>query len=421
MSVHLKGMNLVDSGFTFKFVQVLLFYLNIDMSIIALIKNKYTELFDDQPLIIRSPGRVNMIGEHTDYNLGLVLPAAINKNIYMAAGARADQEIHLYALDINDSFKSNLHELKPSGKLWPDYVLGVAAELLKKEYSINGFNIVFAGDIPQGAGLSSSAALECATAFAMNLLFSLNLEKMQLAKIAQLAENNFVGVQCGLMDQFASTFGKTQAVIKLDCRNFEYEYIPFLATDIKIVLLDTRVTHSLATSAYNERREQCEKGVTLVSSQVQGIKSLRDVTQAMLVEHVEPHDELVFRRCSYILAEIKRVEDGADDLRNNNFEAFGKRMYASHNGLQHMYEVSCAELDCLVDLVRDDENVLGARMMGGGFGGCTINLVRADHVQPLIDRVSNAYFEQMGLELRAYVSEIASGTSVEIVTGEMLA
>lgn len=384
------------------------------MSIIATVKDKYVELYKELPLLVRSPGRVNLIGEHTDYNQGLVLPAAINKNIFMAVGVRNDQQIHLYSIDLDDSFESKLSLIESSGKLWPDYILGVADQLIKNQYVLRGFNIVFGGDIPQGAGLSSSAALECATVFALNKLFTLGLEKIELAKTAQQAENEFVGVQCGLMDQFASTFGEKQAVIKLDCRSFDYEYIPFLAQDIKIVLLDTRVTHSLATSAYNERREQCEKGVAMVSEFVEGITSLRDVTQSMLVDYVEPHDELVFRRCSYILAEIKRVEDGADDLRKNNFEAFGERMYASHNGLQYMYEVSCAELDCLVDLVREDEHVLGARMMGGGFGGCTINLVRSEHVNNLIKRVSKAYFEQMGLVLKAYVSEIAAGTAVEI-------
>lgn len=384
------------------------------MGITATIKNKYVELFNELPLLVRSPGRVNLIGEHTDYNQGLVLPAAINKNIYMAVGVRNDQQIHLHSIDLNDSYESTLSQINSSGKLWPDYILGVADQLIKKQHNLQGFNIVFGGDIPQGAGLSSSAALECATGFALNKLFALGLEKIDIAKTAQMAENEFVGVQCGLMDQFASTFGEKQAVIKLDCRSFEYEYIPFLAEDIKIVLLDSRVTHSLATSAYNERREQCEKGVAMVGEYVKGINSLRDVTQLMLVDYVEPHDELVFRRCSYILAEIKRVEDGADDLRKNDFETFGKRMFSSHNGLQHMYEVSCAELDCLVDLVREDEHVLGARMMGGGFGGCTINLVRSEHVDSLIKRVSKAYFDQMGLELKAYVSEIAAGTAVEM-------
>lgn len=384
------------------------------MSIIQTVTDKFKEIYHSTPLLVRSPGRVNMIGEHTDYNMGLVLPAAIDKNIFLAASIRDDKEIHLYSQDLNDSFQSHLGKLLPSGKLWPDYILGVADQLQKQGHILHGFNIVFAGDIPQGAGLSSSAALECATAYALNKLFSLGLEKMQLAKTAQKAENEFVGVQCGLMDQFASTFGKCESVIKLDCRNFEYEYIPFLAPDIRIVLLDTRVTHSLATSAYNERREQCEKGVELIAAHVKEVHSLRDATREMLVQYVEPHDELVFRRCSYILAEIKRVEDGAGDLRKNDFIEFGKRMFESHNGLQHLYEVSCAELDCLVDLVRDDKSVLGARMMGGGFGGCTINLVKADHVDALISSVSKAYFEQMGLELKAYVSTIAEGTSEQV-------
>lgn len=383
------------------------------MHIIESIASKFQELFDKAPLIVRSPGRVNLIGEHTDYNQGLVLPAAINKNIFVAAGIRADREIHLHSLDLGESYTGNLDNMTASGKLWPDYLLGVADQLVKHGHILQGFNIVFAGDIPQGAGLSSSAALECATAFALNKLYALGLDKMALAKTAQHAENEFVGVKCGLMDQFASTFGQNKSVIKLDCRSFEYEYIPFLATDIKVVLLDTRVTHSLATSAYNERRAQCEKGVELIREHAGEVHSLRDATPAMLDEFVRPYDELIFRRCSYVVSEIRRVEDAAADLRNNDFEAFGKRMYASHDGLQHLYEVSCAELDVLVDLVRDDTLVLGARMMGGGFGGCTINLVQSGHVDTLIERVSKNYFEQTGLELKAYVSEIAAGTAEE--------
>lgn len=376
---------------------------------------KFQELYGAEPLNVRSPGRVNLIGEHTDYNLGLVMPAAINKYIYMSAGKRTDKEIHIYSLDYKEEFVSHADLLIPSGKLWPDYLLGVVDQFIKAGHDTGGINIVFGGDIPQGAGLSSSAALECATGFALNKLFNCGLSRMELAKLAQKAENQFVGVQCGLMDQFASTFGRESSLIKLDCASFEYEYLPFNFPEIKIVLLDTRVHHSLATSAYNQRRLECEQGVALVSKHIEGIRSLRDVTPEMLAAYVLPADQTVYRRCTYVIEEIKRVRDAGADLGKNDLSSFGKRMYESHAGLQHLYEVSCTELDLLVDLVRPEKGVYGARMMGGGFGGCTINLVEAEKADALIAKVSKAYKEQTGLELKGYIATISAGTCEELV------
>lgn len=376
---------------------------------------KFQELYGTEPLNVRSPGRVNLIGEHTDYNLGLVMPAAINKYIYMSAGKRADKEIHIYSLDYKEEFVSHSDLLIQSGKLWPDYLLGVADQFIKSGHALSGFNMVFGGDIPQGAGLSSSAALECATGFALNKLFNCGLSKMELAKLSQQAENEFVGVKCGLMDQFASTFGKESCLIKLDCASFEYEYLPFHFPSIKIVLLDTRVHHSLATSAYNQRRLECEQGVAMISEHIKGIKSLREVSAEMLTAYVLSADDTVYRRCTYVIEEIQRVRDAAAALGKNDLSSFGMRMYESHAGLQHLYEVSCAELDLLVDLVRTEEGVYGARMMGGGFGGCTINLVDAEKADALIEKVTKAYKEQTGLDLKGYVATISEGTCEELV------
>jgi len=371
---------------------------------------KFQAIFRDNPLIIRSPGRVNLIGEHTDYNNGLVLPAAIDKNIILAIGKREDQTIQLYSLDQDQTHTVTLDTLGRSPLLWPDYILGVVAQLQKQGYVLQGFNLVFGGDIPQGAGLSSSAALECATAFALNELFNLGIQRLDIALIAQAAENEFVGVKCGLMDQFASVFGQERRLIKLDCADFSYEYIPFNNPDLRIVLFDTQVKHSLASSAYNERREQCEYGVSLIQKHHPEVKSLRDAIIEQLDRHVKPVDEVVYNRCHYVVSEIQRLQDACEDLMRDDFEAFGRRMFETHDGLQYRYEVSCEELDILVDLVRNEEAVLGARMMGGGFGGCTINLVKADRVQEVADRVAAAYAQKTGKQTQVYIAKISTGT-----------
>ena len=376
------------------------------------IRNKFKELFGQNPLIARSPGRINMIGEHLDYNMGFVLPAAINKAIWLGIQKRDDNSICIHSLDYNDDFHTSIDAISPSGKLWPDYILGVVKQIQKKHRLSHGFNLVFGGDIPPGAGLSSSAALECATAFALNELFRLDYEKMDLVRIGQAAENEFVGVKCGIMDQFASVFGKKEHLIRLDCRSLEYVYVPFHAKDIKILLFDTRVKHSLADSAYNERREQCEKGVKLIQECHSGVKSLRDASQEMLETCVKAVDETVYQRCTYVVSEIKRLLNGCEDLEKDDLISFGKRMFETHAGLKDLYEVSCTELDLLVDLVKDTPDVLGARMMGGGFGGCTINIVRAEAAEAIIKKVSDAYLSNTGTEMLVYEVGIEDGTEV---------
>lgn len=385
-----------------------------DLQLIDKLTTDFRNAFKADPQLVRSPGRVNLIGEHTDYNNGFVLPAAINKNIYLAISKREDDEINLISSDLNDGYSTFLKNLQKSNKLWPDYILGVADQFIKAGHKLNGFNIIFAGDIPQGAGLSSSAALECATAYALNQLFNLGITPIGLVKAAQAAENQFVGVRCGIMDQFASMFGKKQNLIKIDCKTLAYEYIPFRAPDIKIVLFNTKVTHSLASSAYNERREQCEKGAALIRQKYAEVESLREASTSQLNELVKPVDELVYQRCLYVVEEIQRLHDACNDLQNNDLASFGRRMFQTHNGLQNLYEVSCKELDVLVDLVRDNEAVYGARMMGGGFGGCTINLVKAEQVELVIEQVTRNYQLMLGKVIEVYVAELEDGT--EIIT-----
>ncbi|MDR3713816.1 MAG: galactokinase [Puia sp.] len=377
------------------------------------ITDKFKDIFGTTPIVVRSPGRVNLIGEHTDYNQGFVLPAAVNKAIYMAVDRRKDNELHFVALDLNLSYKGNLDRLVSSPMHWPDYLLGVIQQLQLLGYSPGGFNCVFGGDIPSGAGMSSSAALECATAFAMNELFGFQLDLLTMVKLSQKAENVFVGVQCGIMDQFASMFGRKNHVIRLDCQSLEYEYYPFNTDGVRIVLLDTGVKHSLASSEYNTRRRQCEAGVSLVRKHHPGVESLRDVTLAMLAEYVAPVDPLVNRRCEFVVEENARLLAATADLQRGDISAFGRKMFATHEGLSRKYEVSCPELDYLVQQVQGDPAVLGARMMGGGFGGCTINLVREEAVDALVERVAPAYQAAMNLELKVYIGQIENGTSRE--------
>jgi galactokinase len=377
------------------------------------VKEKFARVFGRAPsLTVRSPGRVNLIGEHTDYNNGFVLPAAIDKAIYMSVDQRNDDEIHLFSFDLGQSFISDIKKVAVSGLHWPDYILGVVAQILSQGHRIRGFNCTFGGDIPQGAGMSSSAALECATAFALNRLFGLDMDPLTMVKLSQKAENDFVGLQSGIMDQFASMFGCRDHVIRLDCQSLDYTYFPFRLDGVRIVLLDTHVKHSLASSEYNTRREQCDAGVGLIRLHHPEVQSLRDVTSGMLSAYVLPVDELIYRRCSYVIEEDQRSLAAAQDLQRNDLRAFGQKMYASHEGLSRKYEVSCPELDFLVEQVRGDAAVLGARMMGGGFGGCTINLVKEEAIDGLVARITPLYREAMGKELSAYVARIENGTSI---------
>jgi galactokinase len=383
------------------------------MSLASRVKESYIHLFPrTDPLIVRSPGRVNLIGEHTDYNHGFVLPAAIDKAIYLAIGPRPDNEIHLFSLDLDRSFTCTLDLPEPAPEHWPNYLLGVVQQLQQAGKSPGGFNCVFAGDIPIGSGMSSSAALECATAFALNELFHLQLDRLTMVRMSQRAENVFVGVQCGIMDQFASMFGRRDHVIRLDCQSLEYAWFPFNLEGIRIVLLDTNVKHSLASTEYNTRRQQCEAGVRLIRAHHPDVTSLRDATQEMLDRYVAPVDELVWRRCRFIVGENARLLAATEDLLNGDLRAFGRKMFETHDGLSRDYEVSCRELDFLVDQVRDDDAVIGARMMGGGFGGCTINLVQEEAIDSLVARITPVYRAAMNKEMKAYVAQIEDGTSI---------
>lgn len=382
------------------------------MQIEEKVRRIFEEKFGSIPLMVKSPGRINLIGEHTDYNDGFVLPAAIDKYAFVAIQKRADEKIKLYSIDFNEAHQATLSNFKTLKKHWSVYILGVVDQLQKAGFSLPGFDLAICGTVPIGAGLSSSAAVECATIFALNELFNFNISKIDMVKFAQKAEHEFAGVKCGIMDQFASVFGRKDQLIRLDCRSLDYEYFPFKMENFKIVLLDTNVRHSLASSAYNERRDQCEAGVALIRQHHPIVKSLRDATPQMLEQYVLPVSKLIYRRCKYVVAEIERTVRACEDLKQNDFISFGRKMFQTHAGLSKEYEVSCAELNFLISQVENNKDILGARMMGGGFGGCTINLVKNDAIEELIERVSKAYDKEMGKELTAYTVTIQDGTTV---------
>ncbi|HKZ38126.1 MAG TPA: galactokinase [Chryseolinea sp.] len=375
--------------------------------------NKFLELFDSEPILIRSPGRINLIGEHTDYNDGFVMPAAIDRDIVV--GINFSQESHstLYSVKHNEFFSfhtSNPEKVK--SPLWANYLLGVVRQFIDKGYTVKSFHCVVDGDVPTGAGLSSSAALECSFAFALDHLHHFKIPKQQLILIAQWAEHHFVGVRCGIMDQFASMMGLDGKAFVLDCRSLEYHYFPVDMKECSIVLCDTMVKHSLASTEYNTRRLECEQGVRIIHQHYPEVKSLRDATLEMIESQRDKFPAKVYNRCVYIVQENQRVLDAAHDLEKGDLKAFGKRMYASHDGLSNLYEVSCPELDFLVDESKKVNGVLGSRMMGGGFGGCTINLVKKGEVKSFISAMFEVYNEKFKINMASYVVSLKDGTGL---------
>jgi galactokinase len=384
------------------------------------IRQLFIGKFKETPRLFRSPGRINLIGEHTDYNNGFVLPASIDKAVYFAITPREDDLVFLHAADLGESYAFELADLEKPTEKWAYYQLSILDQLRKNGKAINGFQAVFGGDIPVGAGMSSSAALECCLLYALNTVFEMGMNKWEIVKMGQRAENEYVGVNCGIMDQFASVFGQKEAVIQLDCRSLEYQYFPFPMEEYLLVLCDTAVKHSLADSEYNTRRKECEAGVEILKKYDSTIASLRDVAPELVKEHEEELGDVVFRRCSFITQEIKRVQDACQLLLANDLVGFGKKMYETHHGLQFDYEVSCPELDFLVEQTLDNPDVLGARMMGGGFGGCTINLIKKENVAEFEKNMAVAYLEKFGIVLSCYRVTITHGTEEILPVSEEL-
>ncbi|MGK7390325.1 MAG: galactokinase [Candidatus Cyclobacteriaceae bacterium M2_1C_046] len=385
-----------------------------DQSYANRIRKEFEKQFDKIPMLFRSPGRINLIGEHTDYNDGFVLPAAIDKEIIMAITKNDSARYRLFSLEYNKLLEIDLDLLSPvqdKDDLWANYILGVVDQLKAAGYNINGFDCVFGGNIPIGAGMSSSAALECCTAYALSELFDLNISKTNIALFAQKAEHNYAGVQCGIMDQYASVMGKKNHAIRLDCRSLDFGYFPLEFKEYQIILCDTNVKHSLANSKYNTRRKECEEGVAMLKQKFTEISSLRDATFDMVEQVKGDMTPEVYKRCRYIVEENDRVVAGSEFLKQGDIEAFGEKMYKSHQGLSVLYEVSCPELDFLVDLTLHNDNIVGARMMGGGFGGCTINIIKRNEKEVFINEAKASYKAKFNRELTTYEVEIMDGTS----------
>lgn len=382
--------------------------------ILTSVRANFLKLYQKDPLLILSPGRVNLIGEHTDYNQGFVLPAAVNKYIAIGLAKNDSDKSHLYARDFGQNFEFSVidNKFSKSEMGWPNYILGVVEQLKNHGYEIGGFDCVFGGNIPIGAGMSSSAALEGGIIYGLAEIFDLEISPLEMVQFGQKAENQFVGVQCGIMDQFINIFGKENQALKLDCRSLEYNYVPFDNEDFHLVLCDSKVKHELSSSEYNIRRQQCEQGVKVLQKFNPGIKSLRDVTAGFLQTHEDDLDPLIFKRCNYVVEENDRVNLACDALKKNDFKTFGALMFKSHNGLQHDYEVSCEELDVLVEQAKTIDGLYGARMMGGGFGGCTINLVEKDKVHVFAEQIAEKYNRVTGKDIAVYNTQIESGVSV---------
>lgn len=373
----------------------------------------FEKLFHNKPeYIFLSPGRINIIGEHVDYNDGFVLPAAINKYVCIAISPNETTITKIIAKDLNEIFEFDLNDqLVPNAEMWINYILGVLQQFKEKNLSVKNFNAVFSSTVPIGAGLSSSAAVECGFAFALNKMYQCNLSKQEIALIGQKSEHTFVGVNCGIMDQFASVFGKKNKVIKLDCNTLAYEYHKADFKNYSLLLLDSNVKHTHLTSGYNDRRNEVEQGLAIIKQHFPAVKTFRNCTSSMVLELKEQLGETIFKRCHFVVKEIQRVQDAVDAIENSDFKKLGELMTETHQGLSNEYEVSCDEIDFLVNAVQNEKTVLGARMMGGGFGGCSINLVEKGSENELIKKISEQYRNAFGIELKSYKVKISKGTT----------
>ncbi len=373
------------------------------------IQEKFKALFNEEGDLYMSSGRINLIGEHTDYNGGYVFPGAINFGIMAAIKPNGADKVKVFSLDLDEYVEFYLTEESVPEQHWARYIFGVCREIIKRGGKVEGFNAVFAGDVPLGAGLSSSAALESTFAYALNEIFNGgSIEKFELARIGQSTEHNYCGVKCGIMDQFASIFGKEGSLIRLNCKTGEYKYFPFHPKGYRLVLIDTCVKHLLADSAYNKRRESCERAAEAIRKNHPEVEFLSDAKRVWLDEVRGEITEEDFIRAEYVIGEVQRVLDVCDALERDDYETVGEMMYQTHFGLSHLYEVSCEELDFLNKLARKCE-VTGSRVMGGGFGGCTINLVKEELYDNFIETAVKQFNEKFGHEPKIYNVVISDG------------
>ena len=369
---------------------------------------KFTELFGEGGSVYASAGRINLIGEHTDYNGGYVFPGAIDKGLMAEIKLNGTDKVRAYSLDYDAQTEFGLNEEDKPAEAWACYIFGVCRETIKRGGKVQGFDTVFAGDVPLGAGLSSSAALESCFAYAINDLFDNGIDKFELAKIGQSTEHNYCGVMCGIMDQFASCFGKAGNLIRLNCKTLEYQYFPFNPKGYKLVLVDTCVKHELASSAYNFRRQSCERAAAAIKKNHPEVDFLSDCKRVWLDEVRDEISSEDFLRAEYVIGEVQRVLDVCDALERGDYEIVGEMMYQTHFGMSKLYEVSCEELDFLNKLARRT-GVTGSRVMGGGFGGCTINLVKEELYQEFVDTAVSEFTAKYGHAPKIYDVVISDG------------
>ena len=373
------------------------------------IEQKFQEKFGCKGIMYAAAGRINLIGEHTDYNGGYVFPGAIDKGIMAAVKPNGTDRVRLFSVDYDAYTEFGLKEEDKPSEAWARYVFGVCREIIKRGGKVEGFDSVFAGDVPLGAGLSSSAALESCFAYALNDLFNDNtIDKFELAKIGQSTEHNYCGVKCGIMDQFASCFGKAGSLIRLNCKTLEYKYFPFNPKGYKLVLVDSCVKHELASSAYNRRRESCENAAAAIRKNHPEVEFLSDAKRVWLDEVRSEIPQEDFLRVEYVIGEVQRVLDVCDALERDDYETVGEMMYQTHFGMSRLYEVSCEELDWLNRLARKMD-VTGCRVMGGGFGGCTINLVKDELYEPFVTAAREQFEKKFGHAPKIYDVVISDG------------
>ena len=372
------------------------------------IREKFKTLYETEGEVFASAGRINLIGEHTDYNGGYVFPGAIDCGIMTEIKPNGTKKVKAFSLDYDEYVEFGLEEEDKPEQQWARYIFGVCRETIKRGGKVEGFDCAFAGDVPLGAGLSSSAALESTFAFAINELFGNNIDKFELAKIGQSTEHNYCGVKCGIMDQFASIFGKKGCLIRLNCKTLEYKYFPFDPQGYKVVLIDSCVKHELASSAYNKRRESCENAAAAIKKNHPEVDFLSDAKRVWLEEVREEIPEEDFLRAEYVIGEVQRVLDVCDALERGDYETVGEMMYQTHFGMSKLYEVSCPELDFLNKLARKCD-VTGSRVMGGGFGGCTINLVKDELYDGFIAAVKEKFPAEFGHDVTIYDVVISDG------------
>jgi galactokinase len=375
----------------------------------AKVKAAFKEKFNEEPHLYYSPGRINLIGEHVDYNDGFVLPGAIDKGIFFAMALNNSDKINCYSIDFDEHISLPLSAIQKM-ESWKNYVLGVVNEFQKLELPVEGFNCVFGGNIPIGGGMSSSAALEGGISFGLNELCNFKMSRKELALLGQRAEHNFPAVKCGIMDQYANMMGKEETVLLLDCKNVSHEDIPLHLNGYEIILINTKVHHSLAGSEYNQRRKECEKGLAILKRELK-INSFRDVHDVIeMLPYKNEMGEKVFNRCSFVVEEILRTKKAAELLKANDISGFGELMFQTHDGLKDLYEVSCKELDFLVNIACENKEVIGARLMGGGFGGCTINIVKEESVTSFVEKILKAYKDEFNIEAENYKVKVVNGT-----------